>query len=108
MCFQDGAARHARPHVGACPMRWVLKNASGPAPCPAMNHAVDVYPEKPNRIVPRSNPEPALVDQANATLSNMSVLRDTGKAPPERFALPVTANMEYGFFNSVQVGQGAV
>ena len=50
--------------------------------------------------MPSSNPSPEAMTDATQTLSSMSVLKDTEKPPHERYALPVTGNMEYGFFSS--------
>lgn len=60
--------------------------------------AVDILPEKPNRITPAQNPDPKAVTSASTMLKSLSCLKDTDKQPHERFALPVTGNMEYGFF----------
>jgi len=59
-----------------------------------------ILPEKPNHIVPQSNPSLDVVATSTATLTSMSCLKDTDKLPQERFALPLTGNMEYGFFSS--------
>jgi hypothetical protein len=59
-------------------------------------YAVTILPEKPNRTVPAQNPDQGSVGAATTLLKDMSCLKDTDKMPHERFALPVTANMEYG------------
>jgi len=60
---------------------------------------VSIITDKPNHCVPSSNPSPDAVSEATAVLNTMSVVKDTDQAPHERYALPVTANMEYGFFS---------
>lgn len=57
-----------------------------------------ILSEKPNRTIPTSNPGPEVVQAAMTTLHNMSSIKDSDKTPGERFALPLTGNMEYGFF----------
>ncbi len=64
---------------------------------------MDVFPAKPNHTVPNQTVDPHTIEDAQRTLNSLAVLHDTGKAPTERFALPVTGNMEYGFFNAVMV-----
>ncbi|GFH29965.1 flagellar associated protein [Haematococcus lacustris] len=59
---------------------------------------VDILPEKPNRTVPTQNPNGSAIQAATTLLQDLSSLKNTDKQPHERFALPVTANMEYGFF----------
>uniref|UniRef100_A0A7S0RVE5 Uncharacterized protein n=1 Tax=Chlamydomonas leiostraca TaxID=1034604 RepID=A0A7S0RVE5_9CHLO len=61
---------------------------------------MDILPEKPNRTVPAPQPDPKDVASASALLHELSSLKDTDKMPHERFALPVTGNMEYGFFST--------
>mmetsp|Transcript_172 Transcript_172/g.285 ORF Transcript_172/g.285 Transcript_172/m.285 type:complete len:146 (-) Transcript_172:100-537(-) len=67
---------------------------------------LDILPEKPNKCVPSSNPDPASVFAATALLQNLSCLKDTDKLPHERFALPVTGNMTYGFFSTAKLQAG--
>lgn len=59
---------------------------------------MNILPEKPNYTVPTLNADKAVMESAQQTLSQLSNCKDTDKLPPERFALPVTGNMEYGFF----------
>ncbi len=63
-------------------------------------HVVVVLPEKVNHTVPTSHPSAEAVSSATQMLSTMTCLKDTDKAPNERFALPTTSSMEYGFFSS--------
>ncbi|KAF5829285.1 flagellar associated protein [Dunaliella salina] len=58
-----------------------------------------ILPEKPNRTRPAQSPSKDSVDAASTLLLDMSYLKETEKNPTERLALPVTANMEYGFFS---------
>ena len=62
--------------------------------------AVSIIPDKPNHCVPSFNPSPDSVSEASSLLNTMSVVKDNDQAPHERYALPVTANMEYGFFSN--------
>lgn len=59
-----------------------------------------VLPEKPNHTVPTAFPSAESLAAASQKLADMSSLKDTEKIPHQRFALPLTANMEYGFFSS--------
>ncbi|GAX86453.1 hypothetical protein CEUSTIGMA_g13863.t1 [Chlamydomonas eustigma] len=61
---------------------------------------LNVLPEKPNRMVPTSNLSPEMVQKATELLTSMSTLKDSDKLPHEIYALPRTANSEYGFFSS--------
>lgn len=59
---------------------------------------VDLLPDKPNRTIPTSNPDKATVAEAAAIINRLSTLKETDKLPTERYALPVTGSMEYGFW----------
>lgn len=61
---------------------------------------MDVLPEKPNRTVPAPHPNPNDVAQATSMLHELSSVKNIDKLPHERYALPVTGNMEYGFFSN--------
>ncbi|KAG1659647.1 hypothetical protein FOA52_010230 [Chlamydomonas sp. UWO 241] len=61
---------------------------------------LSIYPEKPNNTVPNMNVSEESVLRATQTLKSMSTLRDGDTSPADRFALPITANMEYGFFSA--------
>ncbi|PNW86685.1 hypothetical protein CHLRE_02g095072v5 [Chlamydomonas reinhardtii] len=63
---------------------------------------MDVLPEKPNRTVPTQNPDASTIAAATQTLHNLAAAKDVDKLPVDRYALPVTGNMEYGFFHRVQ------
>lgn len=65
---------------------------------------IDILPEKPNRTIPMPNPDQATIMAATAKLGEFASLKDTDKQPAERFALPLTGNMEYGFFQRVMAG----
>ncbi|PNH01017.1 hypothetical protein TSOC_013123 [Tetrabaena socialis] len=64
-----------------------------------------VLPEKPNRTVPTQNPDAATVAAATATLVELASAKDVDKTPVDRYALPVTGNMDYGFFHRVNLAK---
>ncbi|GIL80437.1 hypothetical protein Vretimale_16123 [Volvox reticuliferus] len=66
---------------------------------------MDILPEKPNRTVPTPNPDEATVAASTATLHSLAAAKDVDKVPVDRFALPITGNMEYGFFHRVKPGE---
>ncbi|KXZ50060.1 hypothetical protein GPECTOR_18g4 [Gonium pectorale] len=66
---------------------------------------MDILPEKPNRTVPTPNPDSATVEAATETLHSLAAAKDVDKVPVDRFALPITGNMEYGFLHRVKVGK---
>eukprot|EP00798_Chlamydomonas_sp_ICE-L_P007183 gene7183-290_t len=61
---------------------------------------LNVLPEKPNNFTPTTKPTQRMVDQATADLASMSCLKHTDKLPAERYALPLTASSEIGFFSA--------
>lgn len=62
-----------------------------------------VLPEKPNYTVPTLNADKSTMETAQTMLGTLSNIKDTDKLPAEKFALPVTGNMEYGFFTKQMV-----
>lgn len=64
-------------------------------------HAVSVLPEKPNHVVPQMNSDKAVIEAATAKLASYATLKNTGALPVQKYPLPVTGNMEYGFFSTV-------
>lgn len=61
-------------------------------------HTVVVLTEKPNRTVPSKGASKEAVAAAAEMLHELSYLKNTDLTPTERLALPITGNMEYGFF----------
>lgn len=61
---------------------------------------LNVLPEKPNNFIPEPKPSKEVVAKATQDLADMSSLKDTEKYPNERYALPLTASQEIGFFSS--------
>ncbi|GFR48726.1 hypothetical protein Agub_g10683 [Astrephomene gubernaculifera] len=73
--------------------------------CISNPRKMDILPEKPNRTVPTPNPDESTVAAATATLHSLAAAKDVDKAPQDRYALPISGNMEYGFFHRVQLSQ---
>mmetsp|Transcript_459 Transcript_459/g.541 ORF Transcript_459/g.541 Transcript_459/m.541 type:complete len:143 (-) Transcript_459:415-843(-) len=61
---------------------------------------MSIISEKPNKIIPTSNPDQKTMEEAKQTIFNIASLKYSDLLPVERFALPVTGNMEYGFFQT--------
>lgn len=71
---------------------------SFPAPPFFDRSTVTLLAEKPNRLIQTLNPSDEVVASAALILHNMSSIKDSEFMPGERFALPITGNMDYGFF----------
>ena len=69
--------------------------------------AVTILPDKPNQVVPSALLAPAGLEEAEATLRTLTPASSSGtqRPAPERFALPPTANSEYGFFSHNNVSR---
>ncbi|KAG2487081.1 hypothetical protein HYH03_014326 [Edaphochlamys debaryana] len=66
---------------------------------------MNILPEKPNATVPTQNPDPSTIDAARETLRSLAAAKDVDKPPVDRYALPITGNMDYGFFHRVQLSK---
>mmetsp|Transcript_44773 Transcript_44773/g.133738 ORF Transcript_44773/g.133738 Transcript_44773/m.133738 type:complete len:145 (-) Transcript_44773:229-663(-) len=69
---------------------------------------LSIYPDKPNCTKLNATETPDDMLHATRTLAAMSCLKDTDRPPSERFALPVTSNMDYGFFSACPLNTNAM
>lgn len=86
MHASDAPAAAAPSHVPAHAAAAVL-----PSP------AVVILPDKPNHTIPAQQPSKQQLQAAQDKLAALTCIRHIGCAPAQAYALPITANMEYGF-----------
>ena len=58
---------------------------------------LDVFPEKPNNMVPELSLDQAEMDEANDKLRELCTVRDAFKPPQEKYDLPMTSSQEIGW-----------
>lgn len=68
--------------------------------------AVSLLPEKPTAVHPQHMASPEQLAAAEALLTSLSCVQHITQTPSQIYALPLTTNMEYGFFNSAMVRRG--
>lgn len=66
--------------------------------------AVAILPDKPNYTTPADQPSAHELELAQQTLSKLSCVQHVEQTPNQVYALPITGNMEYGFFQQQMVG----
>lgn len=62
-----------------------------------------MLPEKPTAVHPQHMASPEQLAAAEALLTSLSCVQHITQTPSQIYALPLTTNMEYGFFNSAMV-----
>eukprot|EP00878_Enallax_costatus_P032267 GHUV01035419.1.p1 GENE.GHUV01035419.1~~GHUV01035419.1.p1 ORF type:complete len:116 (+),score=35.00 GHUV01035419.1:523-870(+) len=68
--------------------------------------AVQIIADKPNYTTPAMQPTEQQLQEAHDTLSTLSNIKHTEQTPSQVFDLPMTENMEYGFFAKPLVSAG--
>lgn len=63
-----------------------------------------IVTEKPNYVTPAMQPTDEQLQEAHDTLCSLSNIKHIEQTPDQIWELPVTANMEYGFYSRPLVG----
>lgn len=67
---------------------------------------VRIIADKPNYSTPAMQPTEQQLQEAHETLSTLSNVKHIEQTPNQVFELPITGNMEYGFFAKPLVRYG--
>ena len=74
---------------------WVpLRSLTTRLCCPCQHHSL---------TRPDIHNDPKLLMDAETLLRGLTKLHDSHRLPTERFALPITTNMDYGFYTTDKV-----